>query len=593
MSDDDRPIVSVITEVGALRRPLDYRVPEGFTGPIEVGSRVRVPLHGRSVQGWIVGPGSGETQVESILEVSRSMGFGPPPPVVELCAWAAWRWSGTMSRFLGTASSPTNVKALPVRRSAAIAVASGSGLSKRGSSLALESGAVVEHLGPATDPIDLVIGFAAAAQARGGSVVVLVPGLGYAGRLTRRLAGRGVPAVSLADGWDAARAGWPIVVGTRTAAFAPVPHLAGMLVLDAEDERFRSEAAPTWSAVDVTIERARRAAVPAVLVTSCPPPALALLDDERSEPRADVRGGWPAIVVADRTDADPRTGWLSEELARMGSTALEEQPDGIAVACILNRTGRAKLLACRRCGELARCDACDAAVALGEEGLVCPRCAAERPTICAACGGTAMKRLRPGTAQLAEELSGLLGVPTAEVTAATTPGELDGVRAVVGTEAIVHRVRRSRLVVFLDLDSQLLASRPGAELSTLALIGRAGRMVGGRDREDHGAVILQTRLVDHPVVMAAIHGDPAPVVSGDLELRRSLGLPPFRSAAVLKGPGASVLAEACSSLGVQQRSLDEGRIALMAADSTALADALERAGRPKERVTVSVDAEIA
>ena len=594
MSDDDRPIVSVITEVGALRRPLDYSVPEGFTGPTEAGSRVRVPLHGRSVQGWIIGPSTGETPASAILPISRSMGFGPPLPVVELCSWAAWRWSGTMARFLGTASPSTNVTALPARRATTVIDAPGGRLSDRGVELAIEPGAVVERLGPATDPIDLVIGFAAEAHSRGGgSVLVLEPGLGYAARLTRRLAHRGVPAVSLADAWDAARAGWPIVVGTRSTAFAPVSDLAGMLVLDAEDERFRSEGAPTWSAVDVAVERARRAGVPAVLVTSCPTPALALIDGRRAGTRTEERGGWPAVVIADRTDADPRTGWFSEELSRMGSTALDAQPDGIAVACILNRTGRAKLLACRRCGDLARCSACDAAVGLGDDELVCPRCSAARPTICVGCGATAMKRLRPGTAQLAEELSGLLGVPTAEVTATTSPAELVGVRAVVGTEAIIHRIRRSRLVAFLDLDSQLLASRPGAELSTLAMIGRAGRMVGGRNTEDHGVVILQTRLVDHPVVMAATHGDPDPVVSSDLDLRRSLGLPPFRAAAILRGPGAESLADACSALGIERRPLGEGRIAVMAADSASLADALERAGRPKERVTVSVDAEIA
>ena len=499
-----------------------------------------------------------------------------------------------MARFLGTASPATTVKAIPTSHGAAPISRPETELGQRGVKLGGDAGIAVEQLGPATDPIDLVIGFAAEARSRhDGSVVILVPGLGYAGRLTRRLARRGLPAVNVADAWDAARAGWPIVVGTRTAAFAPVPDLAGMLVLDAEDERFRSEGAPTWSAVDVAIERSRRANVPSVLVASCPSPALALLAAQGESTGPSDVGGWPVVEVADRTEADPRTGWFSDQLARMGREALEAQPEGIAVACILNRTGRAKLLACRRCGDLARCSSCEAAVALGDGDLVCPRCSAVRPIICAGCGATAMKRLRPGTAQLAEELSGLLGVPTAEVTAATIPTDLDGARAVVGTEAIVHRIRQSKLVAFLDLDSQLLASRPGAELSTLALIGRAGRMVGGRDHPDHGTVILQTRLSGHPVVLAAQDGDPGPVVASDLDLRRMLGLPPFRTAAIVKGPGAASLAHSCRELGIEERPLSDGRIALLAADPTTLADALERAGRPKERVTVAVDAEIA
>jgi primosomal protein N' (replication factor Y) len=499
-----------------------------------------------------------------------------------------------MARFLGTSSPARNITALPSSRASRDVAVPSSSLGSVGAALVGDDRCTVERIGPATDPIDLVVGFAAEALGRRqGSVVILVPGLGYAGRLTRRLARRGLPAIALSEAWDAARAGWPIVVGTRTAAFAPVPELAGVLVLDAEDERYRSEGAPTWSAVDVAIERGRRSGAAVALVTSCPSPSLAILPEQHSVGRASERGGWPVIVVADRTDADPRTGWFSEELARQGAAALSTQSEGIAVACILNRTGRAKLLACRRCGDLSRCASCDAAVALGDDELVCPRCSATRPIICAGCGATAMKRLRPGTAQLAEELSGLLGVPTAEVTASTTPEELVGARAVVGTEAIVHRIRQATLVAFLDLDSQLLASRPGAERSTLALIGRAGRIVGGREQGGQGSVILQTRLVGHPVVLAAIAGDPGPVVDADLELRRMLGLPPVRAAAVLKGPGAEELAATSQVLGVEVRPLGDGRVALLADDPTDLAGALERAGRPKDRVTVSVDVEIA
>ncbi|MEI8403975.1 MAG: hypothetical protein WCG96_01690 [Actinomycetes bacterium] len=594
MSDDDQRIVSVITEVGALGRPLDYAVPDAFRGPLEPGSRVRIPLHGRSVEGWVVGPGTGEAAPSTLRMVSKSMGFGPPADVVALCHWAAWRWAGTDARFLSSASPGMNVTALPRCGSITPIPVPDSVLGLLGSTLAMTPHPVVERVGPVTDPLDLVLGFIAGARAaHEGSVVILVPGLGYAGRLTRRLAQRGVAAVALADAWDAARAGWPVVVGTRTAALAPVPDLAGMLVLDAEDDRFRSESAPTWSAIDLAIERCGRSGRPVAMVTGCPTASLAVLDDQRFVDRSLEQDGWPRVIIADRTNADPRTGWFSEELARLGAAALEEQVDGVAVACILNRTGRAKLLACRRCSELARCGACSAAVALGDEELVCPRCAVTQPIICSGCGATAMKRLRPGTAQLAEELAGLLGVPTAEVTAATTPAALGGARAVVGTEAILHRIRRARLVAFLDLDGQLLSARPGAELSTLALIGRAGRLTRGRGDDDSGTVVLQTRLVDHPVVTAAVQGDPSSVVAADLDLRRALGLPPARSAAVLKGPGAAALSAAAMELGIEQRPLGDGRIALLADTATLLADALQAAGRPKDRVIVAVDAEIA
>src|SRR6202020_2985863 len=109
-------------------------------------------------------------------------------------------------------------------------------------------------------------------RARAGSVLVLVPSSGWAERLTARLEHRGWPA---AGTWEQARAGWPVVVGSRAAAWAPAPRLAAVVVLDAHDAAYREESAPTYSAVDVLIERARREEVPCLLASPAPPVALA------------------------------------------------------------------------------------------------------------------------------------------------------------------------------------------------------------------------------------------------------------------------------------------------------------------------------
>lgn len=593
MEEGDRRVVSVLTEVGALRRPLDYAVPEDFAGPIDAGSRVRVPLHGRSVRGWIIGPGTGDHPPGGLLPIKSSLGIGPPAALVELCAWAAWRWAGTEARFLAGASPERVVSKLPRPRGNAIEAPAPSQLAAEGAALAKEPAAVL-RLGPATDPIDLVVGFAAeAAAAREGSVLVLVPSLGWAGRLVKRLSARGIDAVNLADAWDAARAGWGLVVGTRSAAFAPVPALAGALVLDAEDERYRSEGAPTWSAVDVVLERGRRDGAPVAVVSATPSPSLAILPGQRRLPAAAESSGWPGVEVADRRDVDPRSGWFSEELVALGTRALERSAPEVAIACIINRTGRARLLACGRCRELARCASCAAAASLDGEDLVCPRCAERRPVVCTACGGTTMKLLRPGTAQLAPQLGALFGQEVAEITGSTAPTALVGARVVVGTEAVLHRVRRAGLVCFLDLDDHLLAPRPGAELAALSIIGRAGRLVGERSSVDAGTVLLQTKLPQHPVVLAAISGDPSPVVDADVALRRALGLPPFVEVARLRGAGADELAERCARLGLDRRPLGDGELALVAPSASLLCDALSEAGRPKERVSVSVGAEIA
>ena len=179
--------------------------------------------------------------------------------------------------------------------------------------------------------------------------------------------------------------------------------------------------------------------------------------------RALERRGWPVVEVVDRTDDDPRTGLFSERLA-IAARAELDRPDG-RVVCVLNRKGRIRVLACRNCGELARCTRCGGAVAQAEAGggLVCGRCGEVRPAVSAACDSTKLKSLRIGVARATEELAALLATPAVELTADTGPAEtLDGARLVVGTEAALHRVDRAGLVVFLEFDQHLLAPRFGA-----------------------------------------------------------------------------------------------------------------------------------
>jgi primosomal protein N' (replication factor Y) len=370
---------------------------------------------------------------------------------------------------------------------------------------------------------------------------------------------------------------------------APVPTLAGVVVLDADDERLVAEGAPTWSAVDLAVERARRSAAPVLLVTSCPTPALAVLPARRGLGSAAIAAGWPRFVIADRRGADPRTGRYSEQMVAAAHRALAAQPDGVAVVCLLNRTGRARLLACRTCSAIARCEHCEAAVVADGDDLVCPRCATRRPVVCVGCGATAMKVLRAGTTQVAEEVGLLLGVPTAELTA---KGEdIEGARCVVGTEAVLHRLRRTSLVVFLDIDATLLAPRAGAEIETLRQIGRAGRLVGGRGAGDGGVVMVQTRVGEHPVLAAAERGCVDEVVRDDVEIRAALRLPPTRACATIRGEGAGELAARLDGLGLEVRRLEDGRQVALADTTAALCDALAAAGRPKARVSVAVDQE--
>lgn len=602
--------VRVRTEVAALDKTFDYAVPARWTDDVRVGTRVRVPLHGRSVRGWVV-----EADVETpegidLLPLKSWLGWGPPPDVVELAEWASWRWAGPASFFVHAASPSVVVRALP---KAPPLPAPGGGsrddaAGEEWDGVLARPEATVVRLPPATDLIDLVLSVVGdpGTRAREGSVVVLVPSTGWAERLTARLIRRGCPATSA---WDEARAGWPVVVGSRAGAWAPVPRLAAAVVLDAHDASYREESAPTYSAVDVVLERARRQGAPCILASPVPPVALAALDGVRTvaPPAPRERAGWPTLERVDRKGADPRTGMFSEEFVRLARAVLDD-PAAVGargpLVCVYNRTGGARLLACSHCGELARCTRCGAAAGRqrDEEVLRCPRCGETRPVVCAACGRLRMKTLRAGVSRLREELEALLGVAVGEVAGPRGGGAEPAVPAtpvLVGTEAVLHRVRHAAAVVFLDIDLHLLAPRLSATEDTLALFVRAARLVGSRGTAPPWArVQVQTRVPDHAVLLAVSKGEPATVLADEVAIRRISALPPFAALALVSGtraPGyAAALAQeaeaTATSASVSVSPLGEDRFLVRAEAHTPLCDLLARVPRPPGRgLRIEVD----
>jgi primosomal protein N' (replication factor Y) len=225
-----------------------------------------------------------------------------------------------------------------------------------------------------------------------------------------------------------------------------------------------------------------------------------------------------------------------------------------------------------------------------------------------------MKTLRVGVTRLRDELAALLGVEVEEVSGSSTAQDRSGADEVqppllVGTEAVLHRVRRAAAVVFLDVDLHLLASRLSATEETLALFVRAARLVGPRGSGPPTArVLVQTRVPDHPVLAAVALGEPAPVLADETAMRAAAGLPPFSALALLSGTLAESYADALNSAlagpqtdeemapadgreGIVSVSpLGDGRYLVQASRHAALCDLLARVPRPSGRgLRVEVD----
>ena len=575
----DQHVVRVRPDEPAIDKTFDYLVPSSMSEQIRVGTMVRIPLHGRRVGGWVVEdrvvPPSGVT-LQSISKVS---GWGPPPELFDLADWASWRWAGRPAALLRTASPPSVVRGLPrspVRTPPPQPVTSNDvqDLAKE----ALACSVATVRLAPAVDPYPLLLAAAAL-----GPILLAAPVASIARHLGLRLRRAGLPVAMLPDDWSLARAGWANVLGSRSAAFAPIAAPAAVIVLDEHDESFQQEQTPTWTARDVLIERARRCGIPCLLVS--PTPSLEALNAGTllTQSRSAERAGWPLFDIIDRRDEPPGSGLFSERFVQ----AL--RGDG-RVVCILNRKGRSRLSSCVACGEVASCEKCAAAVIQGEDGsLVCLRCDTVRPMLCAKCGGTKMKNLLAGVNRVREELEALAREPVAEVTAERgTDAGGTGTRDVVGTEAALHRIHKADVVAFLDFDQELLAPRYRAAEEAMALLVRAARVVG--PRAGGGRVLVQTRQPHHEVLQGALLAEPTRVSDAERERRQLLGYPPAKAMAVISGASAQAWVDSfVAPIGVEMLGPSDGQWIVRAATHELLCDALSAASRPGGRLRIEVD----
>lgn len=562
---------------------------------------MRIDLHGRRVGGWIEALDvEAETEADRLRPLAKVSSAGPPAEVFELATWAAWRWAGPRALTLRAASPPRIVTPIappqPDRRR-------GTGFTvsptddetvEEAARAGYEAGAGIVEWPPGRR----MAGLLRRLVAREGSTVVILPDARRIHLLTRHLREMGQPVwmmsseqapAELARAWSESRRGRGVVVGGRTAVWAPVPDLAAVVVVDDLDEGLVEERAPTWHAREVARERARRSQSRFTVVS--PAPSVEAREAARVvwRPRAEARqASWSRFEVVDRKEEPPQPGILSEAFVARARRGAERG----RVVCVVNRKGRSTLSACAGCGDVARCDRCGSSVAEDDLGFECRRCGERRPVVCIECGATRFKRLRAGVSRLREEVEALLPrAPVVEV-----PGEepVPERGAVVGTEAVLHRVEAAEMVAFLDFDQELLAPRFRASEQALWLLVRAARLV----RETRGTVLVQSRLVGHEVLRAVAECDVDVVARAEEERRRLLGFPPYGALAEASGAPEAVTALVDGLAGRRVEVLGPAaagarlRALLRSASYDDLCDALAetvRAAKERGRLRVDVD----
>ena len=575
-------VARVLPDVTGLDKQFDYAVPDHLVPAAVDGAIVRVELHGRRIGGWIVAVDPADALPEQELKtmllrpIVKVTGFGPTAELIELAEWASVRWAGKRRHFLVAGSPHRAVTSIPAIHRTGRAVEPRSPASTRLLTEGARRGGVL-RLPPTSDPMPAV--FSAAAI---GPTLVVVPSVDQAMLLGARIRRAGLTVAVVPNDWATAAGGVDVVIGARAAAWAPCPGLRAAVVIDEHDDRLQEEASPTWHARDVVIERCRRLGAPVLLASPCPTISALEWGPLIRPPHDRERNGWPIIDVIDRTDEEP---W---KRSLISSPLIAHLRDGSrTVVCVINTTGRARLLACRTCRELARCERCDAAVILDDDKrLVCLRCDAVRPAVCLVCNSSRFANLRPGVTRLREELEGAANRAVVAVTGAG-PDRPEQAGVYVGTEAVLHRVEQADTVAFLDFDREILAPRYRAGEQAIGLLARAARLVGPRVRG--GRIIVQTFMPTHEVIQAALLADPGRIVPDERARRRLLRLPPFGAFAEVSGTGSDEFVGSVMSNEVSIGG-SAGNYVVRAADWVTLGSALNAGIRPHgSRLRIAVD----
>ena len=338
-----------------------------------------------------------------------------------------------------------------------------------------------------------------------------------------------------------------LVIGARSAVFAPFEKI-GLIVIDEEHESsYKSESGAKYDAMEVALKRAK--AHGAVLVLGSATPSAA--DYYRSEqgifrrlelPRRYNRVPLPKVVTVDMREevkAGNRSlfsGLLAEELEK--TLAAKKQ-----AILFLNRRGYSSFVSCRECGYVPRCPECGISLTYHKEegSLVCHYCGRKEPVprVCPDCGSRIIGRFGAGTEQVEEKAKELF--PEARIERL----DLDAVRKKGNLEAILKRFASGKTDVLIG--TQLVAK--GLDIANVALVGiisadvtlnipdyRSGertfqlvtQAAGRAGRGDEqGQVIIQTYTPESAVIRAAAAQDYRGFYDREIVIRESALYPPF------------------------------------------------------------------
>jgi len=492
-----------------------------------------------------------------------------PPPLVDLALWLADYYGSTPGRALalvaphlprrrGDRRDVSARDALPAEPAPErLSEAQERALDRIETLLGAGGGHLLLAGATGSGKTEVYIRACEAALARGRGAIVLVPEIALTPQALGRFRARFGERVAILHSalTDAERrdereriasGAAPVVIGARSAVFAPVASLGVICVDEEHDPSYKQDSDPRYDARTVAAKRAALEGAVALFGSATPRPE-SWQRLERLELGGRIGAPLPSVHVVDlrREAGYPLSAPL---LAELGAIA---ERGGKAIL-LLNRRGIAPAVHCRACGLTLRCRNCDVSLTLHADAtLRCHHCGALEAVgeTCPACGSAELTRIGAGTQRLERELE--RQVPELErirldADAIEKPEQLRAVlerfaradRAVlVGTQMVAkgHHFAGVELAAVVDADTGLGLPDFRAEERTFQLLTQ---LAGRSGRDAPGRVLVQTFQPDSRAVAFAARHDVAGFLAGELERRRLLGYPPFRHLVriVVSGP---------------------------------------------------------
>mgnify|MGYP004444187013 CR=1 FL=1 len=561
----------VIVNIASLDKDFQYRIPDSLRDQIAVGSAVKIPFGNGMREGYVIGlSDTPSIEVERIREIDSLSGKKMPAEsrLIRVAAWMKQTYGSTMqqaltavlpvrerTRFRGTAEDPSEDPVsggseMPLSEEQEDVLA---GILKEWETF--DRPVLLQGV-TGSGKTRVYMELASRVLSEGKQVILLIPEIALSWQMVRRFRRRFGDDVTVMNSrmshgertrqFERMKSGEAkLVIGPRSALFAPFPH-TGLIVIDEEQEpAYRSETMPRYDCREAALFRAKEEGAHLVLGSATPSldscwrarrGEYALLKLEKRFGRAEL----PDVRIVDMK-AESRIGnmsIISTELESAMRECLERKEQAML---FLNRRGVSSVHTCHSCGHVVTCRHCNVSLTLHRDGMmVCHYCGYRipQPKVCPSCGSPHIRGFRCGTEKVERDAARLF--PDARILrmdADTTRHKRDysellgrfsrhEADILIGTQMIVkgHDFPDVTLVGVLAADLSLFASDYRSQERTFQLLVQAVGRSGRGDRP--GKAVIQTFHPEHECITRAVQQDYEAFYEDEIAVRELGGYPP-------------------------------------------------------------------